>query len=221
MTYGFLVGEIIRRVTGELPGPWVAGHVAGPLGAACYLGLPASLRGTPAPLLPFPERPGGQASTHRADPGSLPYRASFGFTDPPMGPLAVNDPEIQAAQLPAVNGIGNARGLARIFAALIGEVDGVRLLSPAAMEAEARAGARSRPCRVRHDQHRARHRLQPPDAGTAARRAWLVRDGGLGGCRVWALPEAGLAYAYLPLQPLDANPDPRDAALTATTLASL
>jgi CubicO group peptidase (beta-lactamase class C family) len=44
---------------------------------------------------------------------------------------------------------------------------------------------------------------------------------GLGGCRAWALPEAALAYAYLPTQLLDANPDPRDLALTAATRKSL
>jgi CubicO group peptidase (beta-lactamase class C family) len=42
---------------------------------------------------------------------------------------------------------------------------------------------------------------------------------GLGGCRAWALPEAGLAFAYLPTQMLDANPDPRDLALSAAVRA--
>ena len=42
---------------------------------------------------------------------------------------------------------------------------------------------------------------------------------GLGGCRAWALPEAQLAFAYLPAQLLDASPDPRDLALTHATLA--
>jgi CubicO group peptidase (beta-lactamase class C family) len=222
MTYGFLVGEVIRCVTGEFPGPWVAGHVAGPLGAACYLGLPDALGGTPAPVLPFPARPEGQASTHRAATDSLPYRAGFGFTDPPLGPLAVNEPLIQAAQLPAANGIGSAHGLARIFAALVGEVDGIRLLSPAAVE-DAR-----------------REQVRGPDLAAFAMTETALGSGfnlptrerplggpgsfgtvGLGGCRAWALPEARLAYAYLPLQLLDANPDPRDAALTAAVLASL
>src|SRR5262249_59749692 len=61
---------------------------------------------------------------------------------PPLGPLSVNDPRIQAAQIPAANGIGNARGLARIFAAVIGEVGGLRLLSEAAMEAARREHVR-------------------------------------------------------------------------------
>ena len=221
MTYGFLVGELIRRVTGQLPGPWIADNVSGPLGAECYLGLPDRLSGSVAPVLPFPRKPEGQATTLRLDPESLPYRAAFGFTSPPLGPLAVNDPRIQAAQLPAANGIGSARGLARIFAAVIGEVDGVRLMSARAME-----NAR-------------REQVRGPDIAAAAMTESALGLGfnlptadrplggpgsfgtvGLGGCRAWALPEAGLAFAYLPVQLLDVNPDPREAALTAAVLAA-
>jgi CubicO group peptidase (beta-lactamase class C family) len=216
VTYGFLVGELIRRVTGMFPGPWVAEHVSGPLGADCHLGLPAGFRGDIAPVLPFRPPPGRQASTLRMEPGTLPYRAAVGITSPPLSPLDVNQPEIQAAQLPAVNGVGSARGLARIFAAVIGEVDGVRLLSPAAME-QAR-----------------REHVRGPDLAAAAMAESALGLGfnlptadrplggpgsfgtvGLGGCRAWALPEAGLAFAYLPTQLLDADPDPRDLALSA------
>jgi CubicO group peptidase (beta-lactamase class C family) len=221
MTYGFLVGEVIRRVTGQFPGPWIASHLTGPLHAPCHLGLPQALRGSVAPVLPFPLRPEGSASTLRLDPDSLPYRAAFGCTEPPLSPLAVNDPDVQAAQLPAANGIGSARGLARIFAALISKVDGTRLVSQAAMEAARREHVRG------------------PDLAAAAipesalglgfslptRERPLGGPGsfgtvGLGGCRAWALPEAALAYAYLPTQLLDANPDPRDLALTAAVLAA-
>ena len=156
------------------------------------------------------------------EPGSLPYRAAIGFTDPPLSPLAVNDPAIQAAQLPAVNGVSNARSLARIFAALIGEIDGLRLLSARGLE-DAR-----------------REQVRGPDLAssgmtesalglgfnlpTAARPLGGPRSfgsTGLGGCRAWALPESALAFAYLPNQLLDANPDPRDLALTAAVLAAV
>jgi CubicO group peptidase (beta-lactamase class C family) len=222
MTYGFLIGELIRRVTGQLPGDWVAGHISGPLGAECHLGLPGRLRGTVAPVLPFPPPAEGRATTLRLEPGSLSYRAAVGFTRPPLGPLAVNDPLIQAAQLPAVNGIGNARGLARIFAAVIGEVGGVRLMSGRAME-DAR-----------------RERVRGADLAAAAMGESALGLGfnlptrdrplggpgsfgtvGLGGCRVWALPEAAVAFAYLPVQLHDADPDPRPAALAEAVLAAV
>jgi CubicO group peptidase (beta-lactamase class C family) len=221
MTYGFLIGEVIRRVTGQSPGRWVAGHISGPLRAQCYLGLPAGLRGAVAPMLPFQRSPDGQTTTLRLEKGTLPYRAAFGFTSPPLGPLSINEPDIQAAQLPAANGIGNAHGLARIFAALISEVDGVRLMSTAAME------------------HARREHVRGPDLAAAAMTESALGLGfnlptadrplggpgsfgsvGLGGCRAWALPEAGLAFAYLPTQLLDANPDPRDLALSAAARAA-
>ena len=221
MTYGFLVGELIRRVTGQLPGPWIADNVSGPLGAECYLGLPDRLSGSVAPVLPFPPKPEGQATTLRLDPGSLPYRAALGFTSPPLGPLAVNEPRIQAAQLPAANGIGSARGLARIFAALIGEVDGVRLISAQAMENARREQVRGPDLAAAAMTESALGLgFNLPTAGRPLGGPGSFGTVGLGGCRAWALPEAGLAFAYLPIQLLDVNPDPREAALTAAVLAA-
>ena len=221
LTYGFLLGEVILRVTGQLPGPWIAEHISGPLGAECYLGLPAGLRSSIAPVLPFRRLSEGRATTLRLEPGTLPYRAAAGFTCPPLGPLSVNEPEIQAAQIPSANGIGSARGLARIFAATIGEVDGLRLLSAEAMN------------NARHEQ------VRGPDLAAAAMSESALGLGfhlptaerplggpgsfgatGLGGCRAWALPEAGLAFAYLPSQLLSAGPDPREAELSAAALSS-
>src|SRR5262249_1421247 len=162
-----------------------------------------------APVLPFPPAAEGHVTTLRLEPGSLPYRAGIGFTHPPLNPLAVNDPAVQAAQLPAANGIGNARGLARIFAAVIGEVDGLRLLSSRGMEA------------ARHEQ------VRGPDLAAIGMTESALGLGfnlpttarplggpgsfgsvGLGGRRAWALPEATPAFAYLPSQPPDVKPHP-------------
>jgi Beta-lactamase len=73
MTYGFLVGELIRRVTGKLPGPWTAEHISGPLGADCHLGLPAGPHGTIAPVLPHRGKADGRPRLlrHRR-PGRVP-----------------------------------------------------------------------------------------------------------------------------------------------------
>jgi len=222
MTYGFLLGELIRRITGQVPGKWIAECVSGPLSADCYLGLPHRLRGRVAPVLPFPPADDSHVTTMRLDPGSLAYRASIGFTDPPLSPLAVNDPDVQAAQVPAVNGVSNARGLARIFAAVIGAVDGVKLLSTNAMENARREQVRG-PDLTAIAMTESAMGLGFNLPTTARPLGGLGSFGsvGLGGCRAWALPEAGLAFAYLPNQLLDANPDPRDLNLTAATLAAL
>jgi len=222
MTYGFLLGELIRRITGQLPGEWIAEHVSSPLAADCYIGLPGRLRGAVAPVLPFPPPAEGHGTTMRLEPGSLPYRAAVGFTQPPLNPLAVNDPAVQAAQLPAVNGVGNARGLARIFAAAIGEIDGLRLLSPRGVEEARREQVRGPDlAAVGMAESALGLGFNLPTAARPLGGPGSFGSVGLGGCRTWALPEAALAFAYLPSQLLDVNPDPRDLALTAATPAAV
>ena len=222
MTYGFLLGELIRRSTGQLPGQWIAEHVSGPLAAECYLGLPRRLHGAVAPVLPFPPAAEGHVTTMRLEPGSLPYRAAVGFTSPPLSLLAVNDPAVQAAQLPAANGVGNARGLARIFAAVIGQVDGLRLLSGHGMEMARRQQVRGPDlAAIGVTETALGLGFNLLTAARALGGPGSFGSVGLGGCRAWALPEAALAFAYLPGQLLDVNPDPRDLALTTATLAAI
>jgi len=222
MTYGFLLGELIRRTTGQLPGEWIAGNVSGPLAADCYIGLSGRPNRAVAPVLPFPPAAEGHVTTMRLEAGSLPYRAALGFTHPPLSPLAVNDPAIQAAQLPAANGIGNARGLARIFAAVIGEVDGLRLLSPRGMEDARREQVRGPDlAAIGMTESALGLGFNLPTAARPLGGPGSFGSVGLGGCRAWALPEAALAFAYLPSQLLDVNPDPRELALTAATLAAI
>jgi CubicO group peptidase (beta-lactamase class C family) len=222
MTYGFLLGELIRRTTGQLPGEWIAGNVSGPLAAHCYIGLSGRPNRAVAPVLPFPPAAEGHVTTMRLEAGSLPYRAALGFTHPPLSPLAVNDPAIQAAQLPAANGIGNARGLARIFAAVIGEVDGLRLLSPRGMEDARREQVRGPDlAAIGMTESALGLGFNLPTAARPLGGPGSFGSVGLGGGRAWALPEAALAFAYLPSQLLDVNPDPRELALTAATLAAI
>jgi CubicO group peptidase (beta-lactamase class C family) len=129
LTYGHLVGEVIRRITGLRPGEFFAAHVAGPLGADFHIGLAPSEFPRVAELVSWPPQP-----THPADldPNSPAYKTSNG---PPMdGDLAWSRTERwRRAEIPAVNGHGNARSVARIQSAVAcgGVVDGVRLLSPA------------------------------------------------------------------------------------------
>jgi CubicO group peptidase (beta-lactamase class C family) len=137
-----------------------------------------------------------------------------------LSPLAVNDPAVQAAQLPAVNGIGNAHGLARIFAALIGEINGVRLLSTRGMEQARREQVRGPDiAAIGMTESALGLGFNLPTKARPLGGAGSFGSVGLGGCRAWALPEANLAFAYLPNQLLDLNPDPREVALAVATLA--
>lgn len=128
ITHAWLVGELIRRVTGRMPGDYLAEHVSRPLALDLHVGLPAGEHARVAPLLlPVQQAEPDEATRRMLTPGSLSFR-SFFVGDGLLGWL--NLPELWSAQLPSGNGMGTARAVARMYAATIGEVDGVRLLSP-------------------------------------------------------------------------------------------
>jgi CubicO group peptidase (beta-lactamase class C family) len=140
-TAGAILGEVVRRATGRTLGAWFAEHVAAPLGLELWIGLPPELDDRVAPSvwaggrdaraeeLAAPEPPAGTYAARR--------RAAIAAL-PPMDPDP-HDPASRRAyyglEVPAAFGIGNARSLARMYAAVLGEVDGVRLLSPAMLDA--------------------------------------------------------------------------------------
>lgn len=134
-TYGWLAGEVIRRVTGVSVGDYVAEHIARPLKLDLWIGLPESEEARVAPILaPSPPPPGTQLDIFTArmlDPTTLLHRA---FVNPPLPAPVFNERAFHAAEIPAANGITNARSLARMYAATVGEVDGVRLISPETLE---------------------------------------------------------------------------------------
>ncbi len=133
VTYGWLVGEVIRRITGRTCGEFVRDEIAGPLGVDFFIGLPESEDGRTADMIP----PEGGNPIEPPDPDSLAAKA-LGFVNPRVA-STVNSREWRAAELPAANGHGNGRALARIYAAMArgGELDGVRLLSPDGVAAAA------------------------------------------------------------------------------------
>lgn len=92
------------------------------------------------PPEPIPEELREQVAAWR-DPNSFSNR-TYAVTDP--AEIDFNSPEVQAAELPASNGIGTARGLARMYAALIGEVDGFRLVTPETLASATKEQANGR-----------------------------------------------------------------------------
>jgi CubicO group peptidase (beta-lactamase class C family) len=128
-TFGWLAGEVIRRVSGKSVGRFVAEKLAQPLGLEFWIGLPDHLKTRVAPLIapPPPTGPPDVFTARLLDPSTLLHRA---FINPMLLPNTLNEPGFWAAEIPAANGIGTARSVSRLYAACIGEVDGERILKP-------------------------------------------------------------------------------------------
>lgn len=133
MTYGHLVGEVVRRITGQTLGRFVAHEIAGPLGADFHIGLdPAEFHrvsvNVPAPM-PAPPDSDDATPPPAPDPDSVAVKT---FTGPVQRFDIVGEEGWLRAEIGAANGQANARALARIQSVVSngGEVDGIRLLSP-------------------------------------------------------------------------------------------
>ncbi len=125
-TFGFVVGEIVRRVTGKPIAQVLREDVAGPLGVPdeIYFGMPVSEHGRVARL----EDAEGSEEMLAAMPEDLPMFKAFPIELMPTAALG-NRADFLSADIPA-GGKVSARAVARMYAALLGEVDGVRLISP-------------------------------------------------------------------------------------------
>lgn len=141
LTYGWLVGEVIRRVTGLTPGRYLREAIADHLELRTWIGLPESARATVArmePPLPDEDSDAARASARLAGEDPVITRSvSMGgaFAFPADGSyVTFNDPAIQAAEIPGANGISTAGSLARLYAACVSEVDGPPLLSAASID---------------------------------------------------------------------------------------
>ncbi|MFI4933173.1 MAG: serine hydrolase domain-containing protein [Caulobacterales bacterium] len=141
ITFGVLTGEIIRRIDGRTPGRFVAEEIAQPLGLDLWIGLPEAQESRLAPhfndgLQVSPEQWKMMLAGMGIDVDSRLVRtflATVVATDGAIG-LMNTSRAARAAELPAGNAVGDARSLAKFYAALIGEVGGVRLLSAEAVE---------------------------------------------------------------------------------------
>jgi CubicO group peptidase (beta-lactamase class C family) len=132
LTYGYLVGEVVRRIDGRTLGRYFRDELAAPLGLDFHIGFGPELDARVADMIPAPASPPGAPNPFAAaaqNPQSLVGRV---FANPALGTGTVNTRAWRAAEIPAANGHGTARGLARIYGALAtnGELDGVHVLSP-------------------------------------------------------------------------------------------
>jgi CubicO group peptidase (beta-lactamase class C family) len=128
LTYGWLVGEVVRRVSGKSIGTFFAEEIAAPLDLELWIGLPDEQQHRVAPLVTW--------STPK-DPAMVELMNQFMGPDTMLGRAlggpggiftseqgVFNRPDVRAAEIPAANGVTNARSLARFYAGLTGTVEG-------------------------------------------------------------------------------------------------
>jgi CubicO group peptidase (beta-lactamase class C family) len=210
-SFGWLVGEVVRRVTGTTLGQFFAHEIATPLGIEFWIGLPAALEPRVAMLVPPPPEFLGMMAALPAD--LLLGRATSG----PSGHFVYdgrwNTRPFHACELPSSNGIGTARAVARLYASLIGEVDGVRTLRPETVAAATVVQSRG-PDRVLllETCFGLGFMLPPCLAPACGPRAF--GHGGAGGSVAFADPERDIAFVYV-MNHLRFDPagDPRSATL--------
>jgi CubicO group peptidase (beta-lactamase class C family) len=137
MTYGWLVGEVIRRITRMSPGTFLQAEICGRLGLEFWISAPASAIERAAwlepPLSdPDPELAAIVLEWLANEPHAGRAATTSGAFEFPVedGIVTFNDPAIQRAEIPGANGIGTAGSLARMYGACVSEIDGVRLMSP-------------------------------------------------------------------------------------------
>ena len=141
ITFGWLVGEVVRRISGKSLGTYFRDEIARPLGVDAHIGLaPAEFeRVAEMGEMELGENESSEGldlmTITETEPESVTAKA---FANPPnvMLPGVANTEAWRRAEIPAANGHTNARALARVYGALArgGELDGYRVLSPESIE---------------------------------------------------------------------------------------
>ena len=133
LTFGFLVGEIVRRITGRTLGAFLRDEVTGPLGADFHIGLPESEDARVAEMIPPTAAEAAAAGPHaQIDPESMLGKL---MRNPLVTPPMANQPAWRRAEVPAANGHGNARSVVRVLSALAcgGTLDGEHVIGAEAL----------------------------------------------------------------------------------------
>ncbi len=211
-SYGPYVSELHHQLTGERLGKAFREHVSGPLDADVWIGAPDEVIGRAArmqvidpktlatrhiPTALFRHTAEARLYRRLFRPGSEVFRA---FTNPAMGPErlgAVNDPATLRLELAWMGALATARGLSKVYAAMLGPVDGRRLVSEAAVRPLHRRQSWSKRDRIIQKPLgwsqgflKDERRLFSPNAASFG-------HAGAGGPVGWADPVTGISMAYV------------------------
>ncbi len=218
-TFGYLIGEVVRRITGRSIGTVIREEIAGPLGADFRVGTPAHEDARTAEFV-WGEVPPMFAAEPATDELLMIRNA---YANPPglSGIGWTNRREWRAAEIPSTNGHATARGVARIYAALAagGAIDGVRIIGTdtlreaviehssgedAVLQRPSRFGLGFQLTRAHPDQKAGGYLPAGPNPGAFG-------HVGAGGSVGFADPQAKLAFGYVmnAMGPRWGNPRPR------------
>jgi len=200
LTIGWLTSELVRRVTGEPIGRWLARHIADPLSLDLFIGLPPEQRGRVATLaVSTPEQLASWPSL--VPPNSFAWKGATlnGLMQimPGLGGLDFNDYRLQSAEFAGAGLITNARSLAKFYAACIGDVGMPRLISPDTLADACRPVSTGIPFDTESP---------GPSWGAGLMIPWSIQPmfgsssfghDGFGGSLAFADPDSGVAFAYV------------------------
>jgi CubicO group peptidase (beta-lactamase class C family) len=216
-SFGWILGELIRRITGLSAGQYLAREITRPLGLRYWVGLPEEELANCARLIP--PQGGSDAVAGLLGADSLTARVMsgpnrlFGYNE------MWNRPKLLTAEMPSSNGVGDARSLARLYAVLLEDDNGV--LSTAQLARACEVQSRGPDAVIFHDTcFGLGYMLQPSLAPGAGPHCF--GHPGAGGSLAFADPDAQLSFAYV-MNAMQFNPqgDPRAAALVKAAYASL
>lgn len=197
-TFGWLNGEVLRRITGRMFSDFVRTEIVEPLGVEFAIAFGPELDARVAEMLvpvPIADADGPSLAAWLRDPESL---AGKTFGNPPRPPAAANTRRWRGAEIPSSNGHINARGLARLYGALArgGELDGVRLMSPEAVARAAALQVRSKDAVLGMETSRSLGFMLPIAEQGDPRGPEAFGHGGMGGSVGFADPAHRMGFGY-------------------------
>ncbi len=221
-TFGFLVGELVRRVSGESIGSFFRREIATPLAADFHFGMGPEYDGRTAEYY-FSDEPPQIVADDDSDERRFLLRCVY--MNPPglSGLGTVNTRPWRAAEMPSTNGHANARAVARIYSALAcgGKVDGVRLLRQETIEEASTEAAVGLDAVLRRPSRFGLGFQLTQPASPLGPNPRSFGHFGAGGALGFADPDARLAFAYTMNQAGPRFQNPRTRALIAAAYASL
>ncbi|MEO0492174.1 MAG: serine hydrolase domain-containing protein [Actinomycetota bacterium] len=223
ITYGWIAAEILRRVTGTRMNEWLQANVVEPLGVEFHMGLPESEHGRVAPIrnAPPPSDPEMLALMMSVmGPGTMGGRAlSLDGRFNLVGENTFNRGDVWSSEIPGAAGITNARSLATIYAATVGDVGGVRLLDDATRE-RATIPVTEGPDKSLVMETKFGMGFMLPDGVLPLAGPRSFGHSGAGGSLGYADPDLGIGYGYVMNQMAGGlMGDPRATRLTEAVVA--